>query len=587
MSQALYRKYRPQTFDEVYGQDNVVNILKNQIVNDKISHAYLFSGIRGTGKTTCARIFARAVNCLNPVNGNPCNECKNCKAILEESTMDVVEMDAASNRRIDDIRQLRDTVIYPPTDLKYKVYIIDEAHMITNEAFNALLKIMEEPPKHLIFIMATTEVEKIPDTILSRTQRYELKRIDNQYIYKLIDDILQKEDVKMDQEAIDAIAEIGKGSMRDALSTLDQVISIGEDHFDLDKINDILGIVGEKSNINFFTSVINKDMTSLVAMVDRELDKGKDSNKIIKELIAFVESLMDIKIAYVKKDFMPSKAAVDLASNLDLDFLVNSLDILIDYEGKIKKSDNRNLLLKMAAIRLVDNTPKDVMASRIKALESRISSLENGFVPQVPKEIPSTQPQKEPLSIANGNPFDDFKKEAKKEDEIKEDLEVKKSLEESKLYEEGDELMADPVEEAPAEEVSKENPKQEISSKEKPAQSPEILEKRQKAIEHAIRNFVLKKFSSSKQLYDQVQGYRFSNEQLIYQVNERGYAFSKVMSSLFRETEEAFYRQTKQKVVIKFELKPSVVEENSKDEDKESVERIKRYFGEDKVEIID
>lgn len=171
MKQALYRKYRPKNFDEVFGQDSITTILKNQIKNNKISHAYVFSGTRGTGKTSTAKIFAKAVNCLNPVNGNPCNECANCRSILTEENMDVIEMDAASNRRIDDIRQLRDQVIYPPTSLKYKVYIIDEAHMITNDAFNALLKIMEEPPKHLIFILATTEIDKIPDTILSRTQR--------------------------------------------------------------------------------------------------------------------------------------------------------------------------------------------------------------------------------------------------------------------------------------------------------------------------------------------------------------------------------------------------------------------------------
>ncbi|NMB09521.1 MAG: DNA polymerase III subunit gamma/tau [Tissierellia bacterium] len=178
MKKAIYREYRPKTFKEVLGQKHITQILENQVKNDNIGHAYIFSGTRGTGKTSCAKILARAVNCLNPVDGSPCNECENCKSILNEETLDIVEMDAASNRRIDDIRELRDKVVYPPANLKYKVYIIDEAHMITNEGFNALLKIMEEPPKHLIFILATTEIEKIPQTILSRCQRYEFKRID-------------------------------------------------------------------------------------------------------------------------------------------------------------------------------------------------------------------------------------------------------------------------------------------------------------------------------------------------------------------------------------------------------------------------
>ena len=175
---AIYREYRPQTFDDVYGQSHITEILKSQVQSGNIAHAYLFSGTRGTGKTSCAKIFARAINCLNLKEGSPCNECANCKMSLNEETMDIVEMDAASNRRIDDIRQLIDVVVYPPANLKYRVYIIDEAHMITNEGFNALLKIMEEPPKHLVFILATTELEKIPATILSRCQRYEFRRIE-------------------------------------------------------------------------------------------------------------------------------------------------------------------------------------------------------------------------------------------------------------------------------------------------------------------------------------------------------------------------------------------------------------------------
>ncbi|MDO5027604.1 MAG: DNA polymerase III subunit gamma/tau, partial [Tissierellia bacterium] len=421
MSQALYRKYRPKTFDEVYGQANIVNILKNQIQNEKISHAYLFSGSRGTGKTSCAKIFSRAVNCLNPVGGNPCNQCSNCKAILEESSMDVIEMDAASNRRIDDIRQLRDTVIYPPTDLKFKVYIIDEAHMITNEGFNALLKIMEEPPKHLIFILATTEVDKIPDTILSRTQRFEFKKIEDQVIEERINDILKKESIKMDQDAINTISNIGKGSMRDALSTLDQVISMNKDEFKLEDINDILGIVGRDVKMGIYRAVVEGDLANLIFLLDEELKKGKDSHNIIKEMIAFVESLLDYKIGQMKDDL--ASDFYNFLDSLSLEYIVNSLDILVDYELKIRKSDNRNLLLKMSMIRLVDNTPRDVLLSRIKALEDRISRLENGSIKPAKRELNGERSSK-PVSISHGNPFEKLKEELEDEKKIQDEKEI-------------------------------------------------------------------------------------------------------------------------------------------------------------------
>ena len=243
MYKALYRKYRPKTFDEICGQEAVVTSLKNQVKNNEISHAYIFQGTRGTGKTSAAKILSRAVNCLHPVDGNPCNECENCKAILSESVLDVVEMDAASNRRIDDIRNLKETVVYPPNNLKYKVYIIDEAHMITREAFNALLKIMEEPPSHLVFILATTEIEKIPKTILSRVQKFEFNKIGRDDIIKQIDIILSDRNISMQEEGKDLIVKKAKGAMRDALSILDQVLSIEKDYFSLKDVENILGLV--------------------------------------------------------------------------------------------------------------------------------------------------------------------------------------------------------------------------------------------------------------------------------------------------------------------------------------------------------
>lgn len=371
MRQALYRKYRPRRFDQVYGQDNIVNILKNQIKTGNISHAYIFSGTRGTGKTTCAKIFSKAVNCLNPVDGNPCDQCENCKAIQEERTMDIIEMDAATNRGIDDIRQLRDKVIYPPTNLKYKVYIVDEAHMITREAFNALLKIMEEPPKHLIFILATTEIDKVPDTILSRTQRFDFKRIDKENIERQIRDILALEDVEMAGDAIDVISQMAYGGMRDALSILDQVISVGRKDIRAADVYDLLGMFSRETKISYARAIFSKDMKALLALLEDEAKKGKDSHNFIKELIGFFRDMLMDKA----KEYYENYG--DMLKNVSLERLVNSLNNLVEYEGLMKKSDNANLLFQLASIRLLEFMPREDLELRLRVLEEKFEDLNN------------------------------------------------------------------------------------------------------------------------------------------------------------------------------------------------------------------
>lgn len=376
MGQALYRKYRPRTFSEVFGQDNIVNILKNQIKNDKISHAYIFSGTRGTGKTSTAKIFAKAVNCLNPIDGNPCNECKNCKSIISEENMDIVEMDAASNRGIDDIRQLRDQVIYPPSSLKYKVYIIDEVHMITREAFNALLKIMEEPPRHLIFILATTELEKIPDTILSRTQRFEFKSHSEETIQKQINYILEKENIEVEERAIEIIANAASGAMRDALSILDQVISIGKDSITTSEVTDLLGIFSDDVKINYTKAVFDKDIKLLIDTIDGELDKGKDPHNFIKDIIIFFKDLIYIKVG-IKEDIFNG-----IANNISLDQLINTVDLLLEYEELMKKSDSAALLFRLSSIKIIDYMPRQQLEAKIINLEERIQYLEKNGVRQ-------------------------------------------------------------------------------------------------------------------------------------------------------------------------------------------------------------
>lgn len=399
MKQALYRKYRPSDFDKLYGQDNIVNILKNQIKNNNISHAYIFSGTRGTGKTSTAKIFAKAVNCLNPQDGNPCNKCENCKSIIEEKTMDIVEMDAASNRRIDDIRQLRDQVIYPPTTLKYKVYIIDEAHMITNEGFNALLKVMEEPPRHLIFILATTEIEKIPETILSRTQRFEFKSISTNDIKSQIDVILDRENIKIEDRAKDIIANVASGAMRDALSVLDQVISIGKDEITTSEVYDLLGLFSDEIKKAYCKYIFEKDIKGLLSLIDTEIDKGKNPNNFIKEVIQFFKDLIYAKIGIKNLEFS------DLINDISLEQLINSVDILLEYEELMKKSDSSDLLFRVASVRLIDFMSRRQMESMIKNLELRIEALEKNEIVVEKKRAPIKVTGTDKVELAEDGSF--------------------------------------------------------------------------------------------------------------------------------------------------------------------------------------
>ncbi|WP_262122195.1 DNA polymerase III subunit gamma/tau [Anaerococcus sp. Marseille-Q5996] len=372
MARALYREYRPKTFDQVLGQDRVTNVLKNQVKTGKISHAYIFSGERGTGKTSCAKIFAKAINCLNPKDGSPCLECENCKAIEEESTIDVVEMDAASNRRIDDIRSLKDNVIYPPNKLKYKVYIIDEAHMITREAFNALLKIMEEPPSHLVFILATTEIEKVPRTILSRVQKFEFNKIDDSNIKSQINQILTDREISIDNEAIDLIIKKANGAMRDALSILDQVVSYGEKSYDLSKVESLLGVVDFYDVDGLAGSIINKDAKASLNIVFKLRENNKSNKDIIDSLISYFNDILILKLTaddtYFDNgeylDFLTKR--VEEITDVELG---DYLDVLIEYSNKLKLTENTDVLTEVCILRLLN-------LKNINNIESRISYLE-------------------------------------------------------------------------------------------------------------------------------------------------------------------------------------------------------------------
>lgn len=380
--QAIYRKYRPDTFDKVYGQKHITDILKNQIETKNISHAYIFSGSRGTGKTSCAKIFARAINCLNLQDGNPCNKCENCMSSLEESTLDIVEMDAASNRRIDDIRELRDKVIYPPTKLKYKVYIIDEAHMITNEGFNALLKIMEEPPKHLVFILATTEIDKIPQTILSRCQRYEFKMINAKDISDNIKYILNDLNRKMDDDAIELIANKADGAMRDALSILDQVLSIEKENITKQDINDILGIVDNTGIFKLVNSIIKKDASEVLNNL-YTISYNKPVENVMGELLNHFRNLLLSKngLDNIRQNNTQYNVEYNAQSELITNRqIVESMSIIIEHQKKLKQADNQKALLEILVMRLIDYIDYDDLIARVNTLEDKLKNIEQNGI---------------------------------------------------------------------------------------------------------------------------------------------------------------------------------------------------------------
>ena len=378
MKQAIYREFRPKDFTRVVGQSHIVEILKNQIKTGNLGHAYLFSGIRGTGKTSCAKIFARAVNCLNPKDGNPCNECENCKMILNDKALEVVEMDAASNRRIDDIRELKEKVIYPPQIVKYKVYIIDEAHMITNEGFNALLKILEEPPKHLIFILATTEIDKLPDTIISRCQRFEFKRIHNLDIVENIKYILNNLNVEVEKDGINLISELSSGAMRDALSLLDQVVATGKEKITVEDINECLGLVNLNKLFELSNSILNSSKNETIETFRNLVENGKTPNNIIIDLIKHFRNIVLVKS--IKKELttlndVEYKRYLEHSNQFRMDELIFILENLLDVEDKMKKSDMQNALAELLIIKICSyKKEKSEMEKRIEALENMIKS---------------------------------------------------------------------------------------------------------------------------------------------------------------------------------------------------------------------
>lgn len=353
---ALYRKYRPRTFDDVISQEHITTTLKNQIANNTAAHAYLFTGSRGTGKTTCAKILAMAVNCLNPRNGNPCLECERCREIMSGETTDIVEMDAASNNGVDDVRQLRDEVAYTPVSCKYRVYIIDEVHMLSAAAFNALLKTLEEPPPHVKFILATTELHKVPATISSRCQRFEFRRVDIAQSTERLLDVAAKENVSLDKDAAELISRLSDGGMRDALSLLDRCISADE-HITLQIVRDCAGVADNKHLFAFSEMVAKNDVAGCIRLLSELHKNSKDIAIVMDELSSHYRDLMLYKTAPGDTDLLSAlpEDHPKLAENAELYDLANilrCLTLLQQCADNIGKTKQRKTLAEMCLVKM-------------------------------------------------------------------------------------------------------------------------------------------------------------------------------------------------------------------------------------------
>ena len=410
--QALYRTWRPQRFEDVVGQEMITQTLRNAVALNQTSHAYLFTGPRGTGKTSTAKIFAKAINCHHQKDGEPCNQCEICKAITNGSLNDVLEIDAASNNGVEEIRDIRDKVKYAPTQADYKIYIIDEVHMLSTGAFNALLKTLEEPPANVIFILATTEPHKIPATIISRTQRFDFKRITAATILKRMEYILGQTKISYDDQALKVIAKAAEGGMRDALSILDQVISFGNDEVTLDNALMVTGSVTKTDLLNYLKAVVEKDVPTGLQIIHQLLADGKDAVRIIEDLIEYCrdlllyqqspEMLAESELGMLDDDFK------DFASQLAPELLYQMIDVLNEQQENMRFTSHTSIYLEVLTVKLstlkkqsqVQNTTSvptqadariDQLMNQIHQLQSQLNSLQTQPVqPQVKRKAAAT-----------------------------------------------------------------------------------------------------------------------------------------------------------------------------------------------------
>ncbi len=391
---ALYRKARPSVFDDVKGQDHIVTTLKNQVMAGRIQHAYLFCGTRGTGKTSIAKIMAKVVNCENPVNGNPCNECASCRQIAAGNSMNVIEIDAASNNGVDNIREIVEEVRYRPTQGKYKVYIIDEVHMLSQGAFNALLKTLEEPPSYVVFILATTEVGKIPVTILSRCQRYDFHRIDAATLVSRMRELVQKEGVEAEERALQFVARSADGSMRDALSLLDQCIAfyMGE-KITYEKALKALGAVDTDVFASLTASIIQGDAGAAVLTFAQMMERGREAGQFVSDYIWYLRNLLMVQTQEEAMDLVDAPAEQilkmrNLAGSVAPEIIMRYIRVLSELQNNMRFATNRRVLVEIAFIRLcrpqMERT-EDSVRDRIRMLEDKLEEIEmNGFMAAPP-----------------------------------------------------------------------------------------------------------------------------------------------------------------------------------------------------------
>lgn len=409
---ALYRKFRPDRFEDVKGQDHIVTTLKNQIKAERIGHAYLFCGTRGTGKTTIAKIFAKAVNCENPREGSPCGECPACKAIASGVSMNVIEIDAASNNSVDNIREIVDEVSYSPAEGRYKVYIIDEVHMLSIGAFNALLKTLEEPPSYVIFILATTETHKIPITILSRCQRYDFKRITVDTIADRLKELMEAEEVAVEDKAIRYVAKAADGSLRDALSLLDQCIAF---HFGqeltYDKVLDVLGAVDVGVFSSLLENVLDRDVGGCIGLLEEVIIQGRELTQFVTDFTWYLRNLLLAKTSDHIEDVvdMSSENLARLkkeSERIDMEIIMRYIRIFSELSGQLKYSANKRVLTEMALIKLCKpemESTKDSLLDRIREIEEK---LEKGVITAAPPDNvsvwqePALQKERPPLPKA-------------------------------------------------------------------------------------------------------------------------------------------------------------------------------------------
>jgi len=411
MYQALYRKYRPRTFDDVVGQEHITQTLKNQVRSDKLSHAYLFIGTRGTGKTTCAKILAKAVNCQSPVDGNPCGQCPTCRGIDEGNIMDVVELDAASNNGVDNVRALRDEAIFSPAGAKKRVYIIDEVHMLSTAAFNALLKIMEEPPAHLMFILATTELKKVPATILSRCQRYTFKRIDTHIVANRLRYVADREGLHMTDDAADLLGRLADGSMRDGLSLMDQVL--GDGNITEESVLSATGLAGSIFTAELLKIIIGRDTAAALQLFARLWNDGKDPAMLLNELATLLRDVLLYLTA-------PDGCDKLLSGNFNIDTvrsftgtlgaasLMKHLDTVQSAQEKLKESRNQRMTVELCLISMCDPTLHDDTAGLRARIEELERKLQNGVpVAAAPAAAPAPKQQTPPPAVEDLPPWEE------------------------------------------------------------------------------------------------------------------------------------------------------------------------------------